>query len=137
MSEPNVQQKIRVLVVDDDPALQQLIGLLLTNAGLEPIEALNAATAARILRTEQPPPRLIILDMMLPDVSGLEFLKQMRAKAQFDELPVLILSALADPQQIREGLQAGADRYLTKPYLANNLVITVQDMLRKGRQRKS
>lgn len=136
MSEPNVQQKIRVLVVDDDPALQQLIGLLLTNAGLEPVEALNAAAAARILRTEQPPPRLIILDMMLPDVSGLEFLKQMRAKAQFDELPVLILSALADPQQIREGLQAGADRYLTKPYLANNLVITVQDMLRKGRQRK-
>lgn len=136
MSE-NPPQKIRVLVIDDDPALQQLIGVLLKNAGMETIEALTAAAAARILRTETPLPNLIVLDMMLPDVSGIEFLRQMRAKAQFAELPVLILSALADPQQIRDGLQAGADRYLTKPYLANNLVMTVSDLLRKGRQKKA
>jgi DNA-binding response OmpR family regulator len=78
-------------------------------------------------------PDVMILDLMLPDVSGIEFLRQMRAKEVFDTIPVLILSALADPDQIREGLSVGADRYLTKPYLANNLLSTIQDMLRTGR----
>ncbi len=126
----------RILVVDDDVSLQKLVTLLLANVGIETLAASNAAAAAQILRTTNPLPDLMILDMMLPDVSGLELLRQMRAKTMFDGLPVLILSALADPDQIREGLQVGADRYLTKPYLANNLVSTVQDMLRRGRVRR-
>jgi DNA-binding response OmpR family regulator len=72
---------------------------------------------------------------MLPDVSGLEFLRQLRTKSAFDKLPVIILSALADPDQIRDGLAAGADRYLTKPYLANNLIGTLQEILRSGRKK--
>jgi DNA-binding response OmpR family regulator len=74
--------------------------------------------------------------MMLPDVSGLELLRQMRSKDVFDHLPVIILSALADPSEIRDGLEAGADRYVTKPYVANNLTKVVQDLLRTGRQRE-
>jgi two-component system, OmpR family, phosphate regulon response regulator PhoB len=124
----------RILVVDDEEALQKLVRTLLDRAGMEAISALNAAQAAQVLKM-QPLPDLVILDMMLPDVSGIEFLRQMRAKDVFDDLPVLILSALADPDQIREGLSTGADRYLTKPYLANNLVTTVQDLLRNGRKR--
>ena len=126
-------EKPRILVVDDDPSLQKLVGVLLGRANMEAIEAINATDAARILRIG-PLPDLVILDLMLPDISGIEFLRQMRQKATFDELPVLILSALADPDQIREGLATGADRYLTKPYLANNLVATVQDLLRTGRK---
>lgn len=76
----------------------------------------------------------MLLDLMMPEVSGIEFLKQVRAKRQFDELPVIILSALADPEQIREGLEIGADRYLTKPYLANNLIKTVREVLQQGRR---
>jgi two-component system phosphate regulon response regulator PhoB len=67
----------------------------------------------------------------------MEFLRQVREKTIFDDLPVLILSALADPDRIREGLATGADRYLTKPYLSNNLAPTVQEMLRTGRIRRS
>lgn len=123
----------RVLVVDDDPALQKLVRTLLHRGNMETIEALDAAAAAQELR-KRPLPDIVVLDMMLPDVSGLEFLRQMRAKPAFDDLPVVILSALADPDQIRAGLNAGADRYLTKPYLANNLITTLQDLIRNGRR---
>lgn len=129
------ENKQRILVVDDDPALQKLVVLLLEKAGFEPISAINATEAATILR-QSPLPDLMVLDLMLPEISGIDFLKQLRAKAAFDHFPVIILSALADPTQIREGLDAGADRYLTKPYLANNLIKTVQEVLRVGRQKK-
>lgn len=100
--------------------------------GYTVIPAYNAGEAVMVLKS-RPLPHAVILDMMLPDVSGIEFLRQMRQKEAFDRLPVLILSALADPDQIREGLSTGADRYVTKPYLANNLLPALQDLLRNGR----
>jgi len=127
--------KPRVLVVDDDPALQKLVSTLLQRAGMDSVGALTAASAADVLK-QRPLPQVIILDMMLPDTSGIEFLKQMRSKEIFDDLPVVILSALADPDQIREALNSGADRYLTKPYIVNNLISTVQDLIRNGRPKK-
>ncbi|QPC83460.1 response regulator [Phototrophicus methaneseepsis] len=130
MSSP--EEKPRILVVDDDPALQKLVVLLLKRANMDPISAMNAGEAAQILR-EEPLPDLVVLDLMLPEISGIDFLRQMRAKSTFNSLPVIILSALADPAQIREGLEAGADRYLTKPYLANNLIRTVEEVLASGR----
>jgi DNA-binding response OmpR family regulator len=126
--------KPRVLVVDDDKGLQTLIATLLQRAEMEPIVVGTAADAADCLR-QNPLPDVVLLDLMLPDISGIQFLQQIRAKQEFDSLPVVILSALADPSQIREGLQAGADRYLTKPYLANNLISTLQDVLRMGRRK--
>lgn len=128
------EEKPRILVIDDDPELQNLVTTILERANMEPIPAINATQAAQILR-QRPLPHVIILDMMLPDVSGVEFLRQLRAKDTFDDIPVVILSAVVDPDQIREGLNAGADRYLTKPYLANNLVSTINDILRTGRKK--
>ena len=128
-------EKPRVLVVDDDPALQKLVSTLLQRAGMDSVGALTAATAADVLK-QRPFPNVVILDMMLPDTSGIEFLKQMRSKEVFNDLPVVILSALADPDQIREALNSGADRYLTKPYIVNNLISTVQDLVRNGRPKK-
>jgi two-component system phosphate regulon response regulator PhoB len=128
-------EKPRVLVVDDDPALQKLVATLLQRAGMDSVGALTASSAAEVLK-QRPLPDVIILDMMLPDTSGVEFLRQMRTKEMFDALPVVVLSALADPDQIREALNAGADRYLTKPYIVNNLISTVQDLIRNGRPKK-
>lgn len=126
--------KKRVLVVDDDPELLQLVRVLLSRIGVEAICVENATDAAQFLLKEALPD-LIILDMMLPDISGVEFLRQMRSKPNFDALPVLILSALIDPDRIRAALDAGADRYLTKPYIANNLLTVVTDILRTGRRK--
>lgn len=125
----------RVLVVDDDRELLGLVKMLLTRVGIEVITADTAGVGAQILR-QTPLPHLLILDMMLPDVSGLELLRQLRSKEVFDNLPVIILSALADPSEIRKGLDAGADRYVTKPYVAHNLTRVVQELLRTGRQRE-
>lgn len=128
------QRKVRVLVVEDDLELQDLIRGLLERAGFEYIRALTVGDAVAVLRT-RPLPNLMVLDLMLPDVSGFELLRQMRAKPIFDDLPIIILSALADPKEIKQGLDLGADRYLTKPYIAHNLLKTLNDVLRTGRRR--
>ncbi len=127
---------LQVLVVDDDPELCELVQTLLGRIGVETVSAGTAADAAKVLKTSTLPD-LIILDLMLPDVDGLAFLKQMRSRAMFDNIPVLVLSAVVDPDLIKQALEAGADRYLTKPYLANNLVSTVQELVRSGRRIRS
>lgn len=125
-------ERRRILLIDDDVDIQQLVRVLLGRIGAETTVADTAAFAAQLLRT-QPLPELLILDLMLPDISGMEFLRQLRSKRAFDHLPVLVLSALVETEQIREALNAGADRYLTKPYIGNNLVTIAQDMLKTGR----
>ncbi|MBZ0292351.1 MAG: response regulator [Anaerolineae bacterium] len=126
----------RVLVIDDDQELQELVQVLLSSIGVETVSAMSAAEGAEILRTP-PLPDLVVLDLMLPDVSGLELLRQMRQVEAFDSLPVIILSALADPEQIRDGLKIGADRYITKPYISSNLTSVVLDVMRTGRRKSS
>lgn len=128
------QENPTILVVDDDPALQKLVVSLINRAGMQTLSAIDAHQALEHLSSDTLPD-LILLDLMLPEISGIEFLKKIRLKKQFDGLPVIILSALADPEQIREGLESGADRYLTKPYLANNLVKTVREVLQQGRRK--
>ncbi|MEZ4669119.1 MAG: response regulator [Anaerolineae bacterium] len=125
---------IRILVIEDEPDIQELIQVLLGRWGYELIPALRASKAAEVLRTP-PLPDVVLLDLMLPDIDGLEFLRQMRAKKLFDDLPVVIVSALADPDQIRKGFDLGADRYVTKPAIASNLANTVQDVLKTGRRK--
>ncbi|MCA9907173.1 MAG: response regulator [Anaerolineae bacterium] len=129
-------EKKRVLVVDDDPELQQLVRILLSRNNMEVMSAPTVAAAVKLLATP-PLPDLILLDLMLPDQSGMSFLRQMRARTAFNAVPVIVLSALVDPAQIREALDSGADRYLTKPYIANNLVSYVVDVLSSGRRQPS
>ena len=126
-------ERKRVLVVDDDKELLNLIRVLLSRLNVDVTTAESATAAAQLLKTE-PLYDLLVLDLMLPDVSGVDLLKQMRGKDMFEKLPILVLSALIDPVQIRDALDAGADRYLTKPYIANNLVSVAGEMLRTGRR---
>jgi DNA-binding response OmpR family regulator len=128
-----VGKKKRVLVIDDDPELLQLVRVLLARINADAVTTDTANTAAALLRSG-PPPDLVILDLMLPEVSGIEFLRQLRSDSKYDDLPVVVLSALIDPERIRVALEAGADRYLTKPYIANNLLTVVSEILRVGRR---
>jgi CheY-like chemotaxis protein len=128
------ENRIRVLIVEDEQDMQDLMRSLLERVGLEIISAYDVTTAVQVLR-RKPLPNLVLLDLMLPEISGLELLRQIRAKDVFDDLPVVIVSALADPDQIRKGFDLGADRYVTKPAIAHNLVKTVQEVLRAGRRR--
>ena len=125
--------KKRILVIDDEPDIQELIRLILERFGYELIPALNVNTAVEVLR-QKPLPDLVLLDMMLPDIDGLELLRQIRETKVFDDLPVIIVSALADSDRIRKGLDMGADRYITKPAIGHNLLKTVQEVLKTGRR---
>ncbi|MBA3873963.1 MAG: response regulator [Anaerolineae bacterium] len=127
------EEKKRILVVDDEPAMQELIRLILERWGFELIPALNVATAVEILR-QKPLPDLVLLDMMLPDIDGLELLRQIRETKVFDNLPIIIVSAAVDSDRIRKGLDMGADRYITKPAISHNLLKTVQEVLKTGRR---
>lgn len=127
------ENRKRVLVVDDDPEIIQLVRVLLSRLQVEFASTMNAGDAIKILE-QKPLPDVLILDLMLPEISGMDFLKQLRAKEGFEQMPVIVLSALIDPIQIREALDAGADRYLTKPYIANNLISVVSELFKTGRR---
>ena len=120
----------RILIIDDEPGLLILLTKMLTRIGAETKTALNGADGLALLDTE--PFDLLILDLMLPDMDGFDILKQIRQNPAFDILPVLILSARADPEDISKGLELGADGYLTKPYLPNTLTGRVRTLLAQG-----
>ena len=127
------ERKPVILVVDDDPALQKLIVSLLRRGEMDSISAMDGHEARAAL-SQDTLPDLVLLDLMLPEISGIDLLKEFRSQPELEKLPIIILSAIADPEQIREGLHEGADRYLTKPYLANNLLNTVREVLTQGRR---
>ena len=124
----------RIVVIDDDYELLKLVTVLLARIGAEIIEAKDGYNALEIMNTTDPPPDLVILDLMLPDIDGFEVLQRLRAQPKFDHIPILILSAKADPTSIRYGLDNGADGYVTKPYIANSLINRVKLLLSVGRQ---
>jgi DNA-binding response OmpR family regulator len=121
-----------VLIIDDDPDLQALVRVLLGRAGIQTAGAQTAVEGRQLLDKENY--QLLILDLMLPDMDGLELLEELRQDAQFNDLPVLILSARVDPEIISHALEMGADSYLTKPYLPQNLSQQVMTMLTQRRR---
>ncbi len=122
----------KIAVVDDDYELLKLITMLLRRIGAESKTFLSGVEIMQYLSTETPD--LIILDLMLPGMDGFDILREIRLLSQFDQTPVLILSAKADPNTIRRGLECGADGYVTKPYIANSLIDRVRLLLKSGRQ---
>ncbi len=122
----------RVLIIDDDQDLLRLVALLLRRINAESIQAKDGLSGLAAFEAEQKPD-LVILDLMLPDVDGFEVLQRIRAKPDYNHIPVLILSAKADPTTIRQGLDRGADGYVTKPYIANSLLERVRSLLNADR----
>lgn len=119
----------KILIVDDDPELLRLIGVTLKRAGYTPIAAQTAETALAKVRSQNPD--LIILDVMLPGVNGIELCRQLRKQAQTSSLPIIMLSARAQVEDKIEGLQAGADDYLTKPISPKEMVARVSSHLQR------
>jgi DNA-binding response OmpR family regulator len=134
MNKPLPAENARILVVDDDQGLLDLLERMLTRLGAVPSIVETGGEALEALKSQQFD--LVILDLMLPDIDGLDVLAQIREELHLDELPVIILSALANPDIISRGLAIGADGYLTKPYLPNTLTSRVQTLLEQGRRPK-
>jgi len=118
----------RVLVVDDDQTVSDVVCRYLRHAGYQVGHAADGATAlASVAATA---PDLVVLDLMLPQIDGLEVCRQLRARP--DSLPIIMLTALGDEVDRLVGLQMGADDYVTKPFSPRELVLRVASVLRRS-----
>ncbi len=120
---------MRILLVDDDRELIDLLAFALKRAGLEPIAAHDAATALKVY--EERRPDLVVLDINLGASNGLEVLKELRRRGQ---LPVIMLTALDSEEDKVRGLELGADDYLTKPFSHRELIARIRAQLRRSGQ---
>jgi DNA-binding response OmpR family regulator len=121
----------RVLVVDDDLTIAEVVGDYLRDAGLETRHAADGQSALSL--AQEWPPDLVVLDLMLPGIDGLEVCRQLRAAQRNQQpLPVIMLTALGDEADRVQGLEAGADDYVTKPFSPRELALRVQAVLRRA-----
>jgi two-component system OmpR family response regulator len=119
----------RLLVVEDDPTLRELLAASLRFAGFEVGTAVDGAAALEL--AEREPPGLVVLDVMLPDIGGFEVLRRLR-RAHGEDLPVLFLTARDTPQDKVDGLSAGGDDYVTKPFRLEELIARIHAILRRA-----
>jgi len=115
----------RILVVDDDAALSEMIGIVLESEGFQPEFAADGSTALEMFGTNQPD--LILLDLMLPGIDGIEVCQRIRAESG---VPIIMLTAKSDTADVVLGLEAGADDYVPKPFKPRELVARVKARLR-------
>lgn len=121
-------QPVRVLVVDDEPALAELVTLALRYEGWQVRSALDGTTAVRVAREFKPD--AVVLDVMLPDIDGLNVLHRLRAEAEM--LPVLFLTAKDSVEDRIAGLTAGGDDYVTKPFSIEEVVLRLRALMRRS-----
>ena len=123
--------KPKILVVDDEPDALEVLGFKLKEAGYAPVYAKDGQRAITIARGERP--ALIVLDLMLPEVDGLEVCKILRRDPGTAAIPILMLTARAAEMDRVLGLELGADDYVTKPFSPRELVLRIKKLLARVR----
>ncbi len=124
-----MKQKPRILVVEDEPAIAELIAVNLQHAGFDVVVAQDSVTAQRALDTVLPD--AILLDWMLPGQSGLSLARHWRKQERTQSVPILMLTARGDEPDKVAGLDAGADDYITKPFSTQELLARIRAVLRR------
>jgi len=120
----------KILIVEDEPAIRELIAVNLRHAGYTVSEA-ETAEAARI-QLDAGLPDLVLLDWMLPGQAGIEFARKLRAEARTAKLPIVMLTARAQEGDKLQGFDVGADDYVTKPFSPRELLARVRALLRRA-----
>src|SRR3990172_7321131 len=116
----------KILVVDDDAAVTDLLSLLLKSQGFDVTATNNSADGLNSIREKQPD--LVVLDLMMPEMDGWEVCRSVRT---FSQVPIIVLSALNDPSMIASVLDSGADDYLTKPTPSRVLVAHINRLVHR------
>ncbi len=119
----------RLLLVEDEPAIREMLGYSLQRAGFDVVAAEDVAAARRLVADRLPD--LIILDWMLPDVSGVEYARALKRDEATREVPIIMLTARVEEDDKVRGLDAGADDYMTKPFSPRELVARIGAVLRR------
>jgi len=125
----------KILVVDDDLDTLRLVGLMLERQGYQIMAASSAEQALNMIRTDRPD--LILLDLMMPEMDGIEMARQLRASPATHDLLIIMFTAKSQIEDKLEGFDAGADDYLTKPTQPRELIAHVKAVLKRGQTRKA
>jgi two-component system phosphate regulon response regulator PhoB len=119
----------RVLVVEDEAAIQELLRYALTQAGFDVVVVDSAEQALAEVGSELP--AVVLLDLMLPGMSGVALAKHLRAEARTRQLPIIMVTARAEEHERVHGLELGADDYVTKPFSPKELIARIRAVLRR------
>ena len=117
----------KILVIDDDLAITELMSMLLKTHGFDVITTNSGAEGVKLVKEKNP--SVVILDLMMPDMDGWQVSKAIRA---FNNVPILILSAINDPSMVASVLDTGADDFLVKPVPSSVLVAHIRKMVRRN-----
>ena len=124
-----VQNKGQVLVVDDERAIREMICLALSSEGYQCMEASDAHKAEALMREQTPD--LILLDWMMPGISGVDFARSLRRNEETRHIPIIMLTAKVEEEDMIRGLDSGVDDYLTKPFSTRELLARIKALLRR------
>lgn len=119
----------KILVVDDDPAISEMLSIVLKAEGFDTVVVTDGADAVGVVEAEQPD--LILLDLMLPGMNGIDICRTIRETSQ---VPIVMLTAKTDTVDVVLGLESGADDYVNKPFKAKELVARIRARLRRGEE---
>lgn len=120
----------RILIIDDEPHIVELIRYNLESSGYAPLEAYSGPEGLEAARREQPD--LILLDLMLPGMDGLEIMRQLRGDEKLKSVPIIMLTARSEEIDKVLGLEMGADDYITKPFSVRELNARIKALLRRA-----
>jgi DNA-binding response OmpR family regulator len=118
-----------VVVIEDEPDAAEMFGEMMRVNGFRVVKSYTSGPAIEIITREKP--AIVILDVMMPEISGIEILQLMRAKPELSQIPVVVVSAKSMPADIKTGLEAGASVYLTKPVGFLDLKQAVENILQE------
>ncbi len=118
-----------VLIVDDEAAIREMIAVALQIAGYDCLEAENAQIAHALVVDHQPD--IILLDWMMPEVSGIELARRLKRETDYADIPIIMLTARSEEDNKIQGLEAGADDYITKPFSPRELIARLKAVLRR------
>jgi len=116
-----------ILVVDDDPLARRMLKIILRDPSFEIIEAAGGQETLDMVETQ--PPALIVLDVMMPGISGYDVCRALRAKPETADLPIILYSAKTHPRDVQDGMDAGATTYMFKPTPRQTMIDTIQQLI--------
>jgi len=125
-----MQSNAQILIVDDERAIREMISLALSKEGFACHEAANAHEAEKMI--QQHSPDLVLLDWMMPGVSGIDFIRRLRKDDKTRALPVVMLTAKSGEEDKIQGLDTGADDYIAKPFSTRELIARIRALLRRS-----
>lgn len=120
----------QILIVDDERAIREMIGLALQQAGYRYLEASNAHEAELAIRENHPD--LVLLDWMMPGLNGAEFARRLRRQERTRTLPIIMVTAKTEEEDKIQGLDSGADDYLAKPFSTGELIARIRALIRRS-----